>query len=214
MDEEISIIDSSARKERLKNFLVKNKKRLILSVVSIIFLLVFYFLFKEFQKSRKVEISDLYNTSILEYSENNKDKILNNLVYIINKEDPTYSPLSLYFIIDNNLVSDKEKMNNLFETVINYTPLEEEIKNLIIYKKGLFFADEINENDLLVIFNPLINSESIWKPHALYVLAEFFYDRGEKSKAKEFFQKILLTTNADQDIKSEAQKRLNRDLSE
>ena len=36
----------------------------------------------------------------------------------------------------------------------------------------------------------------------------------EKEKSKEFFNKILLTENANQEILKEAQKRLNRDLSE
>ena len=214
MDEEISIIDSNTRKEKLKNFFIKNKKNLILFVFFTTLLLIIFFIFSEFKKKNKVEISDLYNSSIIEYSENNKEKVLNNLIYIINKEDPTYSPLSLYFIIDNDLVLDKEKIKGLFEIVINDTPLDEEIKNLVIYKKALFYADEIDENSLLDILNPLIKSDSIWKSHALYILAEYFYDKGEKRKAKEFFEKILLTSNANQDIKREAQKRLNRDLSE
>ena len=214
MDEEISIIDSNTRKEKLKTFFIKNKKNLILFVFFTTLLLIFFFIFKEIKKKNKIEISDLYNSSIIEYSENNKEKVLNNLIYIINKEDPTYSPLSLYFIIDNDLVSDKEKIKGLFEIVINDTPLDEEIKNLVIYKKALFYADEIDENSLLDILNPLIKSDSIWKSHALYILAEYFYDKGEKRKAKEFFEKILLTSNANQDIKREAQKRLTRDLSE
>ena len=214
MDEEISIIDSNTRKEKLKNFFIKNKKKLILLVFFTTLLLIFFFIFKELKKKNKIEISDLYNSSIIEYSENNKEKVLNNLIYIINKEDPTYSPLSLYFIIDNDLVLDKEKIKGLFEIVINDTPLDEEIKNLVIYKKALFYADEIDENSLLDILNPLIKSDSIWKSHALYILAEYFYDKGEKRKAKEFFEKILITGNANQDIKREAQKRLNRDLSE
>ena len=214
MDEEISIIDSNTRKEKLKTFFIKNKKNLILFVFFTTLLLIFFFIFKEIKKKNKIEISDLYNSSIIEYSENNKEKVLNNLIYIINKEDPTYSPLSLYFIIDNDLVLDKEKIKGLFEIVINDTPLDEEIKNLVIYKKALFYADEIDENSLLDILNPLIKSDSIWKSHALYILAEYFYDKGEKRKAKEFFEKILLTSNANQDIKREAQKRLTRDLSE
>ena len=214
MDEEISIIDSNTRKEKLKTFFIKNKKNLILFVFFTTLLLIFFFIFKEIKKKNKIEISDLYNSSIIEYSENNKEKVLNNLIYIINKEDPTYSQLSLYFIIDNDLVLNKEKIKGLFEIVINDTPLDEEIKNLVIYKKALFYADEIDENSLLDILNPLIKSDSIWKSHALYILAEYFYDKGEKRKAKEFFEKILLTSNANQDIKREAQKRLTRDLSE
>jgi len=62
--------------------------------------------------------------------------------------------------------------------------------------------------------NPLINSKSVWKSHALYLLAEYFYFKDEKQKSKEFFNQILNTENANLDIVKETQKRLNRDLSE
>ena len=98
--------------------------------------------------------------------------------------------------------------------MIKEISLDKEIKNLIIYKKALFNADEIDENSLLDMLNPLINSESIWKSHALYVLAEYFYEKNEKQKSKEFFNNIINTKNANQNILKEAQKRLSRDLSD
>ena len=89
-----------------------------------------------------------------------------------------------------------------------------EIKNLIIYKKALFNADDINEIDLLNILNPIIKSDSVWKSHSLYLMAEYFYSKNEKQKSKEFFNQIINLENANQEIKLESQKRLNRDLSE
>ena len=86
--------------------------------------------------------------------------------------------------------------------------------NLIIYKKALYNADHIKENELIEILNPVINSESVWKSHALYLIAEYFYSKNQKQKSKEFFSQILSTKNANQDIMIESQKRLNRDLSE
>ena len=148
------------------------------------------------------------------YSDQNKEDTVSKLIKIINEKDPTYSPLSLYFIIDNNLVSDRSKINELFDILIKEISLDKEIKNLIIYKKALFNADEIDENSLLDMLNPLINSESIWKSHALYILAEYFYEKNEKQKSKEFFNNIINTKNANQNILKEAQKRLSRDLSD
>ena len=132
----------------------------------------------------------------------------------MNQQDPTYSPLSLYFIIDNNLVADNKKINSLFDILIEKTSLEEEIKNLIIYKKALFNADKAQENNLLNILNPLINSQSVWKSHALYLMAEFFYTKDQKQKSKEFFNQILSLENPNLDIRVEVEKRLNRDFSE
>ena len=85
---------------------------------------------------------------------------------------------------------------------------------MIIYKKALYNADYVDENILLDTLNPIINSDSIWKSHALYLMAEYFFSKGEKKKSKEFFIQILNIDNPNQDLKVKAQKRLNRDLSE
>ena len=136
------------------------------------------------------------------------------LLEIINEKDPTYSPLSLYFIIDNKLISDVEKINNFFDIIIEKVSLDNEIKNLIIFKKASYNADQAQESELLNILNPLINSKSVWKSHALYLMAEYFYSKDQKQKSKEFFNQIISLENANQDIRLKAQKRLNRDLSE
>ena len=165
-------------------------------------------------KKKKLKISDQYNSIITEYSENNKEKTKNFLVDIIYKNDSTYSPLALYFIIDEKLVTDKSNINNLFDSIIKNTSLDKEIKNLMIYKKALFNADESEENQLLDILKPILNSNSIWKSQALYLMAEYFYSKEEKQKSKEFFNQILSLENVNQDLKIEAQRRLKRDLSE
>ena len=214
MDEDVAIINTNTRSEKIKNFFIKNKNKLILIVLVVILVFVGFFGYSEYKNKEKIEISNEFNTVIIKYSEANKEATLRKLVNIVNKEDPTYSPLSLYFIIDNRLISDQTKINNLFDILINKTSLEKEIKNLIIYKKGLYNADQTDENSLLKILNPLINSKSIWRSHALYLMAEFFYSNNEKEKSKDFFQKILTIENANTNIIREAQKRISRDLSE
>jgi len=134
------------------------------------------------------------------------------LIEVIFENDATYSPLALYFIIDNEILTENGEINKLFDQVINKTKLDKEIKNLIIYKKALFNSDFTSENELLNILNPIINSESIWKSHALYLVAEYFYSKNEKEKSKEFFNKIVGMNNSNQNIKVESQKRLNRDF--
>ena len=133
---------------------------------------------------------------------------------IVREKNNTYSPLALYFLIDNNLIENKDEINILFNVLIEETNLKKEIRNLIIYKKGLYNSNFISENELIKILNPIINSESIWKSHSLYLIAEYFYSKNEKQKAKEFFNKILILSNSNNDIKLESQKRLNRDFSE
>ena len=214
MDEDISIINTNTRNEKIKNFFIQNKKKIISGLIFIIILLISFFAFGEYQDSKKVKISDSFNSITINYSKNNKEKTANDLIKIVNEKNSTYSPLSLYFIIDNKLISEKNTINNLFDVIIDETSLDPEIKNLNIYKKALYNANDSSEGDLLNILNPLIKSESIWKSHALYLMAEFFYSKKEMQKSKEFFNQILNLENANQEIQLEAQKRLNRDLSE
>ena len=214
MDEDIAIIDSNTRNEKIKKFFINYKKLLISILVLVITLLISYFIFEEFNEKKKLKISDQYNQIVTEHSKDNKQITSNALVELVNKKDPTYSPLSLYFIIDNQLITEKSKVNKLFDVVIEDVSLQKEIKNLIIYKKALYNADDIEENELLKILNPIINSKSVWKSHALYLIAEYFFHKGEKQKSIEFFNQIISLENANQELKIESQKRLNRDLSE
>ena len=214
MDEEISIINSNTRNERVRNFFVKNKSKIILILLAIIIILIAAYSFDKYKTNQKIEISNKFNSTILMYSDKNKESTIKNLVEIINKKDPTYSPLSLYFILDKKLISDRVKINEYFDLLIENTPLDKEINNLVIYKKALFNADQAQESDLLNILNPLINSESVWRSHALYLMAEFFYSKDQKQKSKEFFNQIISLENPNSDIKLQAEKRLNRDLSD
>ncbi len=214
MDEDLTIINSNTRNEKIKNFFIKYKNKLITILLIIILSLFSYFGFKEYKSRQKIEISNLYNSIIINFSENNKDLTKKDLINLIKKKDPTYSTLSLYFLIDNDLVSDLKTINELFDILINETSLEKEIKNLIIYKKALINADNILENDLLEVLSPIINSESVWKSHALFLIGEYFYFKNQKQKSKEFLNKLITLDNANQDLKKKAQKRINRDLSE
>ena len=114
------------------------------------------------------------------------------------------------------LEGENDKMKFVVFTISrhHWVSIEEEIKNLIIYKKALFNSNTIEENELIKLLNPIINSNSIWKSHSLYLIAEFFYSKNEIQKSKEFFNQILNLEIANQEIQLEAQKRLNRDLSE
>ena len=208
MDEETAIINRNTRNEKIKNFFLENKKKLFSLAVLILIILLSYFLFNDYKSKKKIEVSDLYNSTIIDYNKNNKDKTTEALVSLIKKKDPTYSPLSLYFIIDNALITDSFKINELFDIIINDISLDKELKNLIYFKKALYNADSSNENQLLDILKPLINSESVWKVHALYLMAEFFYSKNEKEKSKEFYNQIISLDNVNQDFKIEAQKDL------
>tara|TARA_Y100000591_G_scaffold285192_1_gene267329 strand:+ start:534 stop:1178 length:645 start_codon:yes stop_codon:yes gene_type:complete len=214
MDEEITIIDEKTRNEKIKNFFIDNRK-IILSIAFVCVLIIIgFYSFQIYKDKKRILLSDRYNDVVIRY-ENKKDlNVVELMKDIIYEKDSTYSPLALYFLIDNDLIKNLNEVNDLFNLLINKTTLEEEIRHLIIYKKALFNADTIQENELLEILKPIINSQSVWKSHALYLIAEYFYSKNERQKSKEFFSQILDLENANQNLRIESQKRLNRDLSD
>ena len=214
MNEEISIIDKNARNEKIKNFFIKNKKILIIITSILLILIIGFISLDSIQKKNKVNLADKFNLATIKFKNDSTQKTVDDLTNIVKENDVTYSPLALYFLIDNDLIKNPEEINTLFDELINKTNLEEEIKNLNIYKKALFNSNFVLENELLKILNPIINSKSIWKSHSLYLVAEYFYAKGEKEKAKEFFNQILTLPKANSDIKLASQKRVNRDLGE
>tara|TARA_B100000579_G_scaffold431233_1_gene445941 strand:+ start:68 stop:712 length:645 start_codon:yes stop_codon:yes gene_type:complete len=214
MNEEISIINSNTRREKIRKFFINNKKLLIIFFSLIILLLFSYFAYEEIKSRNNKKLAERYNNITINYDTKNELKIKKELVEIINKKNSTYSVLALYFIIDNGIKSSNEEINEYFDILINDVNFDKEIKNLIIYKKGLFNSDFESENNLIAILNPVINSDSVWKSHALYLIAEYFMDKNQKQKAKEFYNQILNYKKSNDNILVEARKRLNRDFSE
>ena len=213
MDEEIEIINTNTRIEKVKNFFVSKRKQIITLFIILILILISFFAYQEFKSRDKIKLANKFNMIVTSF-ENGQKNVNDDLIDIINVKDKTYSPLAFFFLLDNDLISSKDEINLYFDILINNIPLEKEIKNLIIYKKGLFNSDYVQENELLNILNPIIKSESIWKPHALYLMAEYYFAKKEKQKSKEFLEQLISLENISEKIKIEAQKRLRSDFSE
>ena len=214
MDEEIEIINTSTRVEKLKNFLISNRKKIISSFILIILILISFFGYQEFNSRNKEKLANKFNNIVINFDAGQKQNINTSLIEIINLKDKTYSPLAFFFLLDNDLILSNEEINNYFDLIINDISLDKEIKNLTIYKKGLFNSDFVQENELLEILNPIIKSESMWKPQALYLMAEYYLSKNQKQKSKEFFNQIVDLEDISPKVKLEAQKRLRSDFSE
>ena len=213
MDEEIEIINTNTRIEKLKNFFVSKRKQIIALFIILILILISFFAYQEFKSRNKIKLANKFNKIVTSF-ENGQKNVNDELIDIINIKDKTYSPLAFFFLLDNDLISSKNEINSYFDILINNIPLEKEIKNLTIYKKGLFNSEYVQENELLNILNPIIKSESMWKPQALYLMAEFYLSKNQKQKSKEFFNQIIEMENISPKIKLEVQKRLRSDFSE
>jgi len=214
MDEEIEIINTNTRVEKLKNFLISKRKQLITSLILIILILITFFGYQEFKSSSKEKLANKFNSIVTNFETGKKENINNNLIEIINTKDKTYSPLAFFFLLDKDLITSSDEINSYFDLLINEISLDKEIKNLTIYKKGLFNSDFVQENELLNILNPVIKSESIWKPQALYLMAEFYLAKNQKQKSKDFFDQIMNIENVSPKIKLEVQRRLRSEFGE
>ena len=215
MEEEIQIINENAKKEKFKNFFVKNSKYLIFSTSAIIILILAYFVYVEINSRNQSKLAEEYNYIINNFNNlQNSEQLTERLVRIVEKKNSTYSPLSLYFILDNDLVTEKSEINKYFDMVIDIGSLEKEIKNLNIYKKAIYNSNFVDETELVEILRPVTNSDSIWKSHSLFLLAEFFYYKENKAESKKLLNEIINYENSNSEIKLEAQKKLVRDFSE
>ena len=213
MDEDIAIVNQNTKKLLAKNYIKKNAKKIFAIFIVLIFFLIAYFAIGEFDKRKRLKHAEVYNSIILNSDKFSDQEIINKMKSVIDGKVDTYSTLALYYLIDNKLIKDNDKINELFDIIIKINK-EEEIKNLIIYKKALYFSDKFTENELLKILNPVLNSESIWKQHALFLMGDFYFNKEQVNKSKEFFLKITELDNVNNKLKIEAEKRLNRDFSE
>ena len=209
MSEDIEIINQNTRIEKIKNFFSKNYRKLIGASVLVLLILFSYFGYQEYKKRTKLEIAEIYNQITLKQITIENTSDIQQLVKIIEEKDPIYSALSLYFIIENDLVNDQRKINNFFDLVIK-SQKEKEIQNLIVFKKAMYNAETISENDLLDILNPILKSESVWKSHALLLMADYFEHNNNLIKSKDFLEEIVNSKLTNNEIKIEAERRLKR----
>lgn len=215
MEEEIQIINENTKKEKIKNFFIKNGKYFIFSISSLIILVLAYFVYIEIQSRNQIKLAEKYNNTINNFQNlKNTEQTKKILVDIIEKKNSTYSPLALYFIIDNDLESKKNEINKYFDKVISISSLEKEIKNLNIYKKAVFNSDFVSEIELVEILRPITNSDSIWKSHSLLLLSEYFYFKKNYAESKKLLNEILSFEDSNPEIKLKAKKKLTRDFSE
>ena len=213
MDEDIAIVNENTRISLIKNFFKNNSKNIAISVIFIIAIVISFFAYDEIKKRKKEKIAVDYNRIIFNTDKYNQNDIKNEMIKIINEEVDTYSTLALYHLIDNNLIDDQNTISDLFDKVISINK-DDELKNLIVFKKALYFSDKYTESKMLEILNPLLNSESIWKQHAFLLMGDYYFHKKQYSKSKEFLEKITQLSDVNPKIKLDVERRLNRDFNE
>ena len=196
------------KRSKLKKFYEVNKI-LIFSVISILIIATasasFY---SEIKKKKKILLSDDYLAAKIYLENGDRNKVKDILKTIIFANDSTYSTLSLFLILNENLIVNQGEISNLFDHILENNKFEKEVKNLIIFKKALFQSNFVSELELLKSVNPLINSETAWKPHALLLLGDYFASKKEYLKAKEFYIQILSLKNLHKELYNRARSQL------
>ena len=196
------------KKSKLKKFYESNK----IFIFSLIFILVIFYgsfsFYLESKEKKKILLSENYLQAKIYLEEGDKNKAMNLLKEVIFANDPTYSSLCLFLIVNQNLITDYKELSNLFDHLLENNKFSREVRNLLIYKKALLNSNFVNESELLESIRPLLNKETLWKPHGLLLLGDYFVSKGEYIKAKEFYQKIFTIKNLQKDFYYHARSQL------
>ena len=196
------------KKSKLRRFYESNKILIFSSIFVLAIILISFSVYFENKEKNKILLSENYVQAKIYLANGNKDEAISLLKKVIFANDPTYSTLSFFLILNQNLVTDHEKLSTLFDHLLNNNKFEKEVINLLIYKKALFNSNFISESKLLNDIQPLLNTETLWKPHALLLMGDYFVVKKEYIKAKEFYTQILLINNLQKDFYDQARSKL------
>ena len=196
------------KKSKLRRFYESNKILIFSSIFVLAIILISFSVYFENKEKNKILLSENYVQAKIYLENGNKNEAISLLKKVIFANDPTYSTLSFFLILNQNLVTDHEELSTLFDHLLNNNKFEKEVINLLIYKKALFNSNFISESKLLNDIQPLLNTETLWKPHALLLMGDYFVAKKEYIKAKEFYTQIFLINNLQKDFYDQARLKL------
>ena len=197
------------KKSKLKRFYESNKVLIFSSIFILAILLGSFSFYLENKEKKRIMLSENYVQARIYLENGNKNKAVSILKKVIFANDPTYSTLCFFLILNRNLVTDYNELLVLFDHLMDNNKFEKEIRNLLIYKKSLLNSNFINESKFLDDIKPLLNNETLWKPHALLLIGDYFVSKREYIKAKEFYTQIFLIKDLQKDFYDQARSKLN-----
>ena len=177
-----------------KKFLsfIKSNSKIFTYTISIFFIILAILLWFSYdsKKQNKIISEDFIKAKIF-LEKDSKDKATLILKNIIKKKDTIYSSLSLFLLIDQNLVEDKQLIMEYFDNIISDGDYSEEDINLLKLKKAIYISDIKYEQEMLKLLNPIINSDSVWKNQSLKFLGDFYYSISQLEKARQYYSTLL-----------------------
>jgi len=197
------------KKTKLREFYESKKIIIYSSVLLLIIVIASYAYYLESGEKKKIYLSENYVQAKVYLERGNKTKAVEILRDVIFSNDPTYSTLSFFMILNENLISSKQEVSKLFDHLLENNKFDKEIRDLLLYKKTLYKSNYVEEPKMLEEIKPLLNNkESVWKGHALLLLGDFYFSKKEYIKAKDFYSEILSTENLQQDLYIQAKSKL------
>ena len=193
---------------KIKKFYESNKIFIYSFIFIFIILLGSFNFYLEDKKQKRFLLSENYIQAKFYIEKENKSEALKLLKEVTYANDPTYSVLSFFLILDHRLITDNGEISILYDHLLENNKFEIELRNLLVYKKALFNSNFVSESELLEITQPLLKKDTLWKPHALLLLGDYFMSKGENIKAIEFYQQIFSIKNLQQNFYDQAKAQL------
>ena len=192
------------KKSKIKIFYESNKKLIYSLIVLLILFLGGFGYYADSKKDKKILLSEDYVKAKIYLAKEKKGEALDILKNVVLANDPAYSTLSFFLILNRNLINDREEVLNLFDHLLTNNKFDKEIRHLLLYKKALYKSDYLNESELLEEVKPLLEDNSLWRAHTLILLGDYFVSKKENLKAKDFYTQVLSIQNLEKDLYDKA----------
>jgi predicted negative regulator of RcsB-dependent stress response len=181
--------------EKIKSFLKKNIKILIILTIVLFILLCSFLFYKNTQDKNNIKVAESFTQAsiLVKQKKIEESKLL--LENIINKNHQFYSPLALYLLIENNIEKEPLKIITFFDKILKNNSSDEENLNLIKIKKAVYLINLDEENLIVETLNPIINSSSVWRKIAINLISDYFLSKDQNSKAEEYMRLLGAETN-------------------
>ncbi len=149
-------------KNSLFNFYNVNKIKIYIFIFSLITILVLSALIKYKNEKQNIFIAEKYVEAGLNLTSSKKDKAKELYEEIILSKNNFYSILSLNAVIENKLITDKNKIIKYLD-ILEKSNSSNEQKDLIILKKALYLIKESDVQGGNNLLNSLIEKKSTLK---------------------------------------------------
>ena len=158
-------------KDKLILFYRKNKLKIISLIILIFVVSSVPILINENQKKKNILQAENYIKAGIYLSNGKEKQALEIFEEIIKSKNKFYSILALNSILEKNLVEEKEKIFNYFETLetINFS---EDTLDVINFKKALFYLKNSNSEQGNNLLQKLIDKNSNQKSLAQEIIGK------------------------------------------